>query len=173
MVNNKNKKTKNRKFLPELAQDSRVEGCALTPFYKNTRITTNCWTTIHKKMLEPTKKDILHPKTKNKPQQDNSGGAIAIKSNPIPMGGQPTNWKTIIPQKFSHWSERSEPHVRFPSCLGVWQREESLPENLALKTSRIWSQDFQRYGENRNSTPEGHTQSLVWTRTQGKKAVTP
>ena len=37
-------------------------------------------------MLEPTKKDIPHPKTKKKPQQDGRRGTITIKSNPIPDG---------------------------------------------------------------------------------------
>ena len=37
-------------------------------------------------MLEATKKDILHPKTKKKPQQDGRRDAIVIKSNPIPIG---------------------------------------------------------------------------------------
>ena len=34
-------------------------------------------------------------------------------------------------------------------------------------------QDFHRTGGDKNSTLGGHTQSLVCTRTQGKKAVTP
>ena len=39
-------------------------------------------------MLEPTKKDTLHPKTKKKPQ-DSRRGTIVIKSNLIP-----TEWVT-------------------------------------------------------------------------------
>ena len=38
----------------------------------------------NKKMLEPTKKENLHPKTKKKPQQDGKRGATTIKSNRIP-----------------------------------------------------------------------------------------
>ena len=76
-------------------------------------------------------------------------------------GGQPANWKIIIPQKFSHRSESSEPHVRLPS-LGVWQQEEELPETLALKASRVWLQEFHRTGGNRNSTRgRAHTRSHV------------
>ena len=37
---------------------------------------------------------------------------------------------------FTHRSESSEPHVRFPS-LGVWHQEEEPPEHLALKTSGL------------------------------------
>ena len=83
-------------------------------------------------------------------------------------GGWPTNWKIIVPQKFSHRSKSSEPHVRLPS-LGVWQLEEVPPENLALKSSRVRSQEFHRTGGNRNSTLGGCTQGLLCTKTQGKQ----
>ena len=36
------------------------------------------------KMLEPTKKDTLYPKTKKKPPKDGRRSTITIKSNPIP-----------------------------------------------------------------------------------------
>ena len=39
--------------------------------------------------MEPTKKDIPQPKTKEKPQQDGRRGTIMIKSNLIP-----TSWET-------------------------------------------------------------------------------
>ena len=38
-----------------------------------------------------------------------------IKSNPIPTGGQPTNWRTIILKKLSHCCEGSKPHIRLPA----------------------------------------------------------
>ena len=37
-------------------------------------------------MMELTKKDTLHPKTKEKPQRDGRRGSITIKSNPITAG---------------------------------------------------------------------------------------
>ena len=49
-------------------QDGGVEGRALIPSCENTRITTSCWTIIDRKILELTKKDTPHPKTKEKPQ---------------------------------------------------------------------------------------------------------
>ena len=155
-----------------LVQDGGVEGCALTPSWENTGVTTNCWTIIDRKTLEHTKKGTPHPKTKEKPQRDGRRGAITIKSNPIPLGGWLTNWRTIIPQKSTHWSEGSEPHVRLPN-LGVWQWEEEFPENQTLKASRIWLQDFDTTVGNRDSILGGHTQSNVRTRTQGEGAVTP
>ena len=39
--------------------------------------------TINRKTLEATKKDILHTKTKKKPQRDGRRGALAIKPTPI------------------------------------------------------------------------------------------
>ena len=64
-------------------EDGRVEGYAPTPSCKNTRITTSCWTIINRKTLELTKKDIPHPKTKEKPQWDCRKGAITVKANPV------------------------------------------------------------------------------------------
>ena len=48
----------------------RVEGCVLIFSYQSTKITTSCLPTIESKTLEPTKKDTLHPRTKEKPQQN-------------------------------------------------------------------------------------------------------
>ena len=69
-------------------------------------------------MLEPTKKDILHPKTET--QRDGRRGAIMVKSNPILATWAIQTEKLL--ETFSHKSESSEPHIRLP-CLarGVWQ----------------------------------------------------
>ena len=61
-------KQPNQKMGRRRNQDGRVEGHALTPSCKNTRITTSCWTIIDRKTLELTKKDTPYPKTKEKPQ---------------------------------------------------------------------------------------------------------
>ena len=50
-------------------------------FYKNTKITTNRWTTIYRRMLEPIIKDTPYPRTKKKPQ-DRGEGTIAFKIKP-------------------------------------------------------------------------------------------
>ena len=84
------------------------------------------------------------------------------------MGGWLTDRRTLIPQKSTHWSEDSEPHVRFPN-LGVWQQEEEFLENQTLKPSGNWLQDFDRTGGNRDSTLGGHTQNSVCIGTQGKE----
>ena len=148
--------------------DGGVEGRALTPSCENTRITTNCWTIINRKTLELTKKDTTHPKTKEKPQWDGRRGAITVKSNPITAGSVTHKLENIYTTEVHPWSEVSEPHVRLPK-LGVWQWEEEFLENQTLKASRIWLQDFDRTGGNRDSTLGGHTQSSVHIGTQGKK----
>ena len=55
-------------------------------------------------------------------------------------------------QKFCHRSGSPEPHVKCPS-LGAWQQEEVPPQNLALKTSRVWLLGFHRTGGNRSEAP--------------------
>ena len=84
------------------------------------------------------------------------------------LGEWLTNWRTLIPQMSTHWSEGSEPHVRLPN-LGIRQWEEKFLQNHTLKASGIWLQDFDRTGWNRDSTLGGHTQSSVHIGTQRKE----
>ena len=76
-----------------------------------------------------------YPTSKEKEETtvDGRRGTIMIKSNPIPTIGWPSNWRTIIPKKFSHFCEGSEPHIRLPS-LETWQKDWEFPGNLTLKT---------------------------------------
>ena len=69
--------------------------------------------------VKATKKDILHPKTKEKPQQDGRRGPFTLYATLYPPGGQPADWKITILKRLSHRSESCEPHVRFPS-VGIW-----------------------------------------------------
>ena len=148
-----------------------LEGRELTPSHKNSKITTNCWTTIDKKDWKLPKK-IFYIERQRRSHNKMVGGALSWY-NPIsylPVG-QPTNWKIIVSQRFSHWSESSQPHVRLP-ILRVWNREEEPPEHFALKASVAWVQELHRTGGNRDSTLGGCTQGFTCTGTQGK-AVTP
>ena len=81
--------------------------------------------------------------------------------------GKPTNWKTIIPEKFSHCCEGSEPHVVLASLQRNWES----PGNLTLRISGSWLQDFHRTGG--ETLLAGDKQNLACTKTQGKGAVTP
>ena len=92
-------------------QDGGVEGRALTPSCKNTRITTSCWKIIDRKTLELTKKDTPHPKTKEKPQWDGRRGAITAKSNPITAGCvthrlENTYTTEVHPLEWRFWAPR-------------------------------------------------------------------
>ena len=69
-------------------------------------------------MLEPTKKS--YPTSKDKAaaavRQQEACNHNRIKSYTHQVGD--TDWRIIIPKKFSHCCEHSEPHVRLPS-LGI------------------------------------------------------
>ena len=82
-------------------------------------------------------------------------------------GGQLTNWRIIILQRFTARSESSELQVIFLS-LGIQCQEEEVPEYLAVKASRTWLQELHRTGRNRDFTLKGCTQNLVH-QDQGQK----
>ena len=67
---------KKKRKLP--VQDGRVEGQVLISSCKRTKIATS----IDRRTMEPTKKDISRPK-KKKLQQDGRRGTNMIKSNPV------------------------------------------------------------------------------------------
>ena len=80
-------------------------------------------------MLEPTKKDILHPKTKKKPHQDSRRGTNAIKSNPKPIGwvthSLENNYTTeVLPQG------NSESHIRILAWGSINGRK--CPQRICL-----------------------------------------
>ena len=105
--------------------------------------------------MELTKKDTPHPKTKEKPQWDGRRGAITTKSNPITAGWVThkldNNYTTKVhPLEWRFWAPRQSSQPGGPAMGG------GIPENQTLKASRIWLQDFDRTGENRDSTLEGH-----------------
>ena len=61
-------------------QDGRVEGRALIFSSENSKIATNHWTTIDRRMLDSTKKDTPHPRAKEKPQQ---GGSVQFSHSVV------------------------------------------------------------------------------------------
>ena len=136
-------------------QDGWAEGLEFTSSHENTKITTNCWTTIDKKDRNLPKK-IFYIQRQRRSHNEMVGGAHSWY-NQIPNlpGRRPQHWKIIISQRFSHRNERSELHIRLP-CLGVRHQEEKPPEHLALKASGAWSQELHRTTGNRNSTLRRH-----------------
>ena len=71
-------------------QDGRVEGLDATSSQENMK-NHNYWTPINKEDCNLPEKDILHPKTKNKPQQEGRRDIFKVQLNPIP-----SRWMTHI-----------------------------------------------------------------------------
>ena len=111
------------------------------------------------------KKDTPSPKTKNKLQQDGRRGTITIKSNPIPTGWVTHKMETNYTKEVLPLLWRFRTPFRFTS-LGTWESS----ENLTLKVSGIWLQDFHRTGENRDFSLGGRQQNLACTKTQRKSS---
>ena len=63
-------------------QNGGVERCVLIFSCENSKIATHCWTTINRRMLEPTKNDTSWPRTKWKSQQDGRRREIALRIKP-------------------------------------------------------------------------------------------
>ena len=63
-----------------------------------------------------------------------------------PPSRQPTNWRAIIPKKFSYCCASSRACNRFPN-LGIQQRGWEPPGNLTLKANGIWLQNIHRTRE--------------------------
>ena len=49
-------------------------------------------------------------------------GGVTISPTIEPPSTRATNWRTIIPKKFSHCCESSRAHNRFPN-QEIWQRD--------------------------------------------------
>ena len=56
------------------------------------KIATSCWTTINRRMLEPTKEDISCPKTKRKPPWEGKVKGISVMSNSLWSHGLYSPW---------------------------------------------------------------------------------
>ena len=121
--------------------------------------------------LNPWKKDTPCPRTKEKPQWDYRRGAITLKSNLIPAGWQPKNWRTIIPKKFLHCWEGSKPHIwDFPT----WGSGKGTGNSQGIWLWRTAGFDYRTStGLGETETLGRHKQNLVFTRTQGKGTVIP
>ena len=127
-------------------------------------LTGGCW--------NRPKKDILHPKTKEKLQQDSRRNAIIIKSNPIPTGQathklEHNNTKDLLPLLWRFQAPHQASQIGDPAkgleiplesdCEGQWDLITGLPQDCGKQRHPLG----------------GHKQALEHTRTQGKGAVTP
>ena len=71
-------------FLGGIFQDGGVEGCVLTFSCKNSEITTHCWTTIDRRLLDPTKKRPHIQGQRRNPSKMVGGVKLHLESNPLP-----------------------------------------------------------------------------------------
>ena len=118
--------------------------------------------------MEPTKKGSPASKEKKKPQQDGRSGAIMVKLNPILARWVTHKLENNIPQKLYHSSEIPESHIRLPS-LGVSGNGRKSPQTIWLWGPVGFDPRTSTGLRETNSTTRGGTQSLLCTRTQGKK----
>ena len=155
-----------------LVQDGRAEGHALISSCDSTKVTASCWTTIIRRMLEPTKGGYPHPKTKEKPQYYGRRSAITKKSKPIPAGWATHKLENNNTKKLSHcWERFWAPH--WASQPGDLAKGLGIPRKSGCEGQKDLLQDFHKTRGNRDSTLRGHKQNLSCTRTQEKGAVTP
>ena len=139
-------------------QDGGIEGHMLIFSCKNSKITTCCWTGINRKMLDPPKKDIPHPRAKEKPQQDSRRGEFTFRIKPHTRQrhskGSIKPWAHQDPE----FPQRLSQNCVWVSPAEVWVR------SRLLQGQGLWVQ---------KQTLEWHKQKLVHTRTQEKGAETP
>ena len=106
-----------------LTEDERVEGLALIFSCENSKITTHCWTTINRRMLDPPKKDTPHPRAKEKPQQDSRRGEIAF---------------IIKPHTCQSCSEGSNKTLCAPGPRDPTETEPDLPLSVWVSSAEAW-----------------------------------
>ena len=94
-----------------------------------------------KQTLKPTKRDNLHPKTRKKPRQDGRRDTIMIKLNLVHTGCMGYTWKIVIPRKFSHRRESSEPPCQ-ASQPGGLATGGVAPKNLLCRPVRFDHRNF-------------------------------
>ena len=123
-----------------LTEDGRVEGLALIFACENSKITTHCWTTINRRMLDPPKKDTPHPRAKEKPQQDTRRGEIAfiIKPHTRQRCSEGSNKTLCAPGP----RDPTETEPDLPLSISVFpvevQVSNGLPQGQGLWVWEIW-----------------------------------
>ena len=122
-------------------QDGRVEGHTLIFSFENSKIATNQWTNIDRRMLDSTKKDTPHPRAKEKPQQ---GGSVQFSCSVVSDSLQPHESQHARPpcpsptpavhsdsRPSSQWCNPaiSSSVVHFSSCPQFLPASESFPKS--------------------------------------------
>ena len=103
-----------------------LEGHALIFSCENNKIATCCWTTIHKRMSDPTKKRYLTSKGKGEAPTRWLGAKLLLESNPIPARDA---WR--VQSKLCVHQDPEIPQRLSQTCLWVF-------ECLLQKHSQHW-----------------------------------
>ena len=174
-----------------MQQDDGVEGHALIFSCENSKITTQCRTTINRRMLDPTKKKkkkkIPHVQQQRRSPSKMVGGAKShLESNPIPSRDtrraptKPCTHQQTL-QRLSHtclwvfecllWRYRSA--VACHRGQGFWVQQTWVWHKPSWRRLPLTPQRAARiYTGLGKHTLERHKQNLVGMRTQEKGAVT-
>ena len=142
-----------------------------------------CWWIFHgnlRRMLDPTKKDTPHPRSKEKPQQDGRRGEIMFRIKPhisqrclegsnknLCAAGDPTETEPVLP--FSVWMSPAEIQV----SIGLAGALAAPASPLARGRHQPHHRATRTYTGLGKQTLGGHKQNLLCTRTQEKGTVTP
>ena len=151
-------------------QDGRVEGLQLTSYHENTKITTNCWTTIDETGWNLPKKIFYIQRQRRSHNEMVQGAHLWYNQIHNCQGG---DWRTknnyiaeVLPQEWEFWDPEQDPQ---PEGLALGR---GTPRAFDFEGQWAWVQELHRTGGNRDSTLGGHTQGSMCTGAQDK-AVTP
>ena len=165
-------------------QDGRVEGHVLIFSCKNSKITILCWTTIDRRMVNPTKKkDTPHPRERRSPSKMVGGVKSSLEWNPI--SGR-TIWEltqtlcTRTRRPHRDWARTVSEHLRWRSGSAVACRRGrgsgcSRPgygiSSLGGGCHKVHHRAARTYRRLRKQTLGGHKQNFVHSRTQEEGTV--
>ena len=137
-------------------QDGKVKGHALIFCCKNSKTTTHCWTTINRRMLDPTKNKIPHLQGQRRGPNKIVGGAkLCLESNPIPA----RDAQRAQTKGFAHQENPQRLSQTCP-CVFEWLlwRYKS-----AVACHRGWGSGFSRPGYGISSLRDvGNNATIEW-----------
>ena len=153
-----------------MIQDGEVEGHVLTSSCESTKITTSCWGTSNRRMLEPTKKiPHLQRQRSHSEMVDGRRGTITMKPNPPPAG-----WVTRTrEQRYQRSSPTVVKVLNLTSGFPAWVSNKGTGNPQGIWPCRPVGFDHRIGGKQRLQSWEGRNKTLCATKTQGRGAVAP
>ena len=163
-------------------QDGRVEVCMLIFSCKNSKITTHCWTTIDRRVLDSTGKDILCSRAKEKPQKDGRRGKIMFRIKPHTHQRCSEGSNKPCAHQDPETPQRLSQNCVWVSPLEVWVSSGLLQgQGPWVQQTWVWHKSSWRRTHHRaastytglgKQTPGENKQNLVCTSIQEKGVVT-